>query len=227
MPPASGFDAAAPGLAAPVAGEASPVLTELSEGERRILTLRPHWIGVIWPILATLVVIVGLGTALINIPQSWPRYIPWIVFGVGVLILLWYPLRRVVAWVSSEYVLTSERLIHRYGWLTRRSVEIPLIQIADVLFSQKLHQRLVRVGDVIVESVGGTAFARLASIERPQEVHRAIYDLLEKARVSTNGSSSTLTDPIAQIERLAGLRERGIISDEDFESARHRLLKKL
>lgn len=221
---ATGFE---PGLGVAVPTDGEPILTELTEGERRILTLRPHWIGVIWPILTTVVVIVGLGAGLVNIPEDWPWFIPWIAFALGTLILIRWPLRRVVSWVSSEYVLTSERLIHRYGWLTRRSVEIPLIQIADVLFSQHLLQRLVKVGDVIVESTGGTSFARLASIERPQEVHRAIYDLLEKARAQTNGSSAPGADPIAQIERLAALRERGIITDDDFESARHRLLKKL
>ena len=223
---ATGFESAA-GIEVPLAGDGASVLTDLSEGERRILTLRPHWIGVIWPILATVIVIVGLGAGLVNIPESWPWYVPWIAFAVGVLVLIRYPLRRVVTWVSSEYVLTSERLIHRSGWLTRRSIEIPLVQIADVLFSQHLVQRLAKVGDVIVESTGGTSFARLASIERPQEVHRAIYEVLEKARSQTNGSSAAGADPIAQIERLAALRDRGIITEDDFESARHRLLKKL
>ena len=222
------LEAATAGLAAPTPAVDVPAITaELTDGERRVLTLRPHWVGVLWPIMWTVAVIVGLGTALVNIPNSWPWYVPWLVFGLGVLILVWYPLRRVVAWVSSEYVLTNERLIHRSGWLTRRSIEIPLNQIADVIFSQRLLQRLVKVGDVMVESTGATGFARLGSIERPQEVHRAIYDLLERVRAHGNGTVAQGADPIAQIERLAALRERGVITDEEFESTRHRLLKKL
>lgn len=224
----SGFDPenVVPPLAA--SGEAVPP-DRLRERESRVFSLRPHWLGVIWPIVTTILVIILMGVAISMVPDDLPGqvFIRWALFVIGVMVLVGYSLRRVVLWVTSEFVLTSERLIHRFGWLTRRSVEIPLDQIADVVWSQHLLQRLAGVGDVVVESTGATGFAQLASIERPMHVHRAIYELLERHRAATNGQVPGRGDPIDQIERLAALRERGLISEEDYESAAHRLLKKL
>lgn len=54
-------------------------------------------------------------------------------------------------------------------------------------------------------------------------------ELLENlaAGSSVRGTESEALDPIAQIERLAGLRDRGLVSDEEFEAKRIELLSRI
>jgi len=198
----------------------------MSDGEHQVLALRPHWLGVVSPLVITVLVLIGMAAALLSIPEDWPSWVRWIVVGVFVLVLLVWPLRRIAAWVTSEYVITNERVMHRQGWVTQRSVEIPIHGVADVVFSQNLLQRLGRVGDVVIESAGGLGFTRLASIQRADDVHRTLYDLMVDARIVTSNNHGP-PGPIDQIERLARLRERGLLSPQEFEIHKQRLLKQL
>lgn len=201
----------------------------LSNGEKQVLALRPHWLGAAFPLLVTGGLLVGMGAALVNIPEAWPAAIRWAVFGAfGLLLVLW-PFRRLVTWVTSQYLITTERVIHRLGWLTRRQVEIPIGGIVDVIFSQTLLQRLGGIGDVVIESAGGSGFTRLESIENADDVHRLIYELLEESRGRVVGNPSVDGNggPIEKIERLAELLERGLLSQEEFQAHKHRLLKQL
>lgn len=199
----------------------------MSEGEHQVLALRPHWLGVVTPLVITVLVLVALAAALLSIPESWPSWVRWLVVAVFVLILVVWPLRRIASWVTSEYVITNERVMHRQGWLTQRSVEIPIMGVADVVFSQTILQRLVRVGDVVIESAGGLGFTRLAFIPRADDVHRTVYDLIEDARVVSSNHSNGPPGPLDQIERLARLRERGLLTSQEFEVHKQRLLKQL
>ena len=192
-----------------------------------MLSLRPHWLGVVYPLGVTVALLVGMAAALLAVPASWPAFVRWAVFGVFMLIILLWPVRRVAAWVTSEYLITNERVIHRSGWLTQRSVEIPILGIADVIFSQNLLQRLGRVGDVVIESAGGLGFTRLSYIERADDVHRTIYDLLEDSRAATSTNNSHPRGPLDQVEQLARMRERGLVSQEEFETLKKRLLKQI
>jgi len=198
----------------------------MSDGEHQVLALRPHWLGVVSPLVITVLVLVGMAAALLSIPEAWPSWVRWIVLGVFGLILLLWPLRRIAAWVTSEYVITNERVMHRQGWLTKRSIEIPIFGVADVVFSQNVIQRLASVGDVVIESAGGLGFTRLAYIPRADDVHRTLYDLIDDARIVTSNNHGP-PGPIDQIERLARLRERGLLTPDEFETHKQRLLKQL
>lgn len=194
-----------------------------------MLALRPHWLGAVFPLLVTVGLLVAMGVALVSIPENWPAVIRWAVFAVFGLIMVLWPFRRLVSWVTSEYLITTERVIHRMGWLTRRQVEIPIGGIADVIFSQTLVQRLGGIGDVVMESAGGSGFTRLDSIANADDVHRVVYDLLEETRLRAAGNAATdgHASPLEKIERLAELMERGLLSREEFQVQKHRLLKQL
>jgi uncharacterized membrane protein YdbT with pleckstrin-like domain len=201
---------------------------KLSNGEKRVLALRPHWLGVAPPVALTIVLLVALAVALVAVPASWPAFVRWAILGIFGLFLGLWPFRRILAWATSHYVITNERIIHRAGLLTRRSVEIPIMGVADVIFSQNLLQRLGGTGDVVIESAGGMGYTRLSYIERADEVHRIIYELLEDAKASPVGSNNSHPKgPIDQVEQLAALLERGLITREEFDTHKKRLLKQL
>ena len=49
-------------------------------------------------------------------------------------------------WLTSNFVVTTSRVIHREGFIAKRSMEIPLDKINDVRFEQGIFERIVGAG---------------------------------------------------------------------------------
>jgi Short C-terminal domain len=67
----------------------------------------------------------------------------------------------------------------------------------------------------------------------PPAIRRQMSPLFTRVETARRGRQAvpsqqqTTDDPIAQLERLARLRESGILSDEEFQAARAPLVRKL
>lgn len=206
----------------------------LTEDEELVLDLRPHWIALVGPSIVTILLVVGTWVAIEVTPDSWPGWVRWATFGGGVLLFLAYPIRELIAWITSHFVLTNERLIHRSGWFAKRSMEIPLGRINDVSFHQNVLERVVGAGDLVIESGGEYGQNQFSNIRHPERVQKMIYE-----RYETSVARTSLTDepqparppdeetPLEQIERLAALKEKGLLSEEEFETQKRRLLGRL
>ena len=64
---------------------------------------------------------------------------------------LWLALLGLLVWrkLNVSYVLTTQRLLHNLGFLTRYTHRIELIDIDDVSFRQGLVERLLGVGTIV------------------------------------------------------------------------------
>lgn len=70
-------------------------------------------------------------------------------------ILLGYCLPRVLRWHATQYVLTSRRIVARYGMLRRRDMQISLASVRHVGVSQSLWQRILRSGNISLDTGHG------------------------------------------------------------------------
>ncbi|HWC31661.1 MAG TPA: PH domain-containing protein [Actinomycetota bacterium] len=192
----------------------------LSEDEELVLDIRPHWIALLLPLLVAALLVALEVLVLVNIPDRWPDWVRWAVVAAGVVFFLAVPARRIIAWATSHFVVTSERVIHRSGWLARRAMEMPLDRINDVRFEQSVLERIVGGGDLVIESGGEYGQNHFTDIRKPEDVQKLIY---ETAEVEESGDRP----PLDEIERLAALKERGAISEEEFETHKRRLLGRL
>src|SRR3990170_5096126 len=93
----------------------------LIEGEALILDLRPHPVALALPAIVTLASLAG-AIWLSAILDS-GRWIPW---AAALVILVVYPLGKLIWWLTSMFVVTSDRVVHREGLIAKRSMEIPL-----------------------------------------------------------------------------------------------------
>ncbi len=219
----------------------------LSEREDLVLDLRPHWIALVWPIAAGIVIAVGTVLAANRTPRSWPDWVVIAELIVGVALLIAYSVRPIVGWLTSHFVVTSDRVIHREGWLARRSMEMPLERINDVKFKQSVFERLIGAGDLVIESGGEYGQNRFTDIRRPEHVQKTIFEVSEanQARMTSPPPPMRPTEPaldayrttedvstgdvrapksVEQLERLADLRDRGIINEAEFQEEKARIL---
>jgi uncharacterized membrane protein YdbT with pleckstrin-like domain len=139
-----------------------------------------------------------------------------------------------MTWATSHFVVTSDRVIHRSGWLAKRSMEMPLERINDVTFTQSVLERLVGAGSLRIQSASEYGQNHFRDIRRPEDVQKLIYEMAEanEARMRGGGTTTETIEtqsgsPLAEIERLGRLKERGLLSEEEFETQKRRLLGRL
>jgi uncharacterized membrane protein YdbT with pleckstrin-like domain len=197
----------------------------LSQGEELILDLRPHWIALVMPVIEAVVILVALALYLAYVPNSWPSWTRWFAVLAAIALLVMYPVRRIVAWATSHFVVTSDRVIHRSGWFAKRSMEIPLENISDVRFNQTVFERTIGAGDLTLESPGTFGQENFSDVRHPEQVQKTIYEMNEANRQRMSGgapvASSSVADELAKLDRL---RDDGVISEEEFEAQKGRLL---
>lgn len=195
----------------------------LTDDEDVLRQFRPHW-RVLLPAVGWAMLIgalAGAAFAALDPPYTW--------YALGAAALIWLVLstRRLLDWWFTNYVLTTERIIVRAGMIARTGTEIPLENINNVLFSQKMIERLLGYGDVLVESAGQAGQSRLMDIPDPEAFQSEIYRARELRALHFKGSGSGTRDVIEQLESLADLRERGHLTDEEFAAKKSELLRDL
>jgi membrane protein YdbS with pleckstrin-like domain len=194
----------------------------LSDNEELILDLRPHWIALVGPVAVTLVVIVSW-VILLGKVDGVPALI---VSAAAVMALLGYPVRAFVAWATSHFVVTSERLIHREGLVARSSMEVPLEAINDVRFSQNILERMVGAGDLVIESAGERGQQVFANVRGPEYVQKTIYEMRERNMPRGAGSVGPSAPSMSvELQRLADLRDRGVLTEQEFQTQKARILR--
>jgi uncharacterized membrane protein YdbT with pleckstrin-like domain len=210
----------------------------LADHEDLILDLRPHWIAVVGPTFVLVLLVVAAIVLFANFDP--PTAVAWIAALVGGVILIVYPVRAFLAWVTSHFVVTTDRVIHRSGWLAKRSMEMPLERINDVTFTQTVVERLVGAGSLRIQSGSEYGQNHFRDIRNPEDVQKLIYEMSESNEARMRGGATpeagqarteTIAteeaSPLDEIERLARLKERGLLSEEEFETQKRRLLGRL
>jgi membrane protein YdbS with pleckstrin-like domain len=152
---------------------------QLSDGERSVLTLHPHWKMLLRPALLLVVVIAAAVALLVVIPPGRLAAPGRIAVGVVALVLaaagFGVPFLR---WQTTTYRLTTRRLSLRSGILTRSGRDFPLIRISDVSFTQGPIDRLIGSGRLVVESAGEHGQLVLNEIPDVQEVQATLFQLV-------------------------------------------------
>ena len=188
----------------------------LSSEEEIVAAFRPHWMAIVLPTLISMLSVAAIIVAAVSVeaPEVW-----YVVFGV-LLIWLLVALPRWIAWWFTHYVVTNERLIVRRGFVARQGKEIPLEVINDVAFSQTVIERLLRSGDLLIESAGEQGQSRYSDIPDPEGTQALIYRQREARMLGLQGTQTA----VEQLDMLAKLHRDGVLTDEELEAKKQKLL---
>ena len=206
----------------------------LTEDEEIVREFRPHWRMLAVPVLWTLLAIAGIVLVYQWLPPS-SGTADLIVSLLIVAAVVWLSVRPFINWWFTSYVLTSERLITRSGVVARQGVEIPLENINNVLFSQNVVERVLKSGDLLIESAGESGQSRFADIPDPEEFQALLYRTRElhgerkgaRSAAPSQGAEAARSDPTEQLERLARLHREGVLTDEEFAQKKQALLDQM
>ena len=200
----------------------------LTTDEEMVLDLRPHWIALVGPIALIVVVLAAWIIVIPKLPDKGFGHTAGLIalLAVGGFLLLWYSLRRIVQWATSYFVVTNERVIHRQGLIAKNSMEIPLDRIQNVRFHQGVFERMIGAGDLVLESAGEQGTNTFSDIRHPENVQKVIYEHAEAFTMKMQGGVRQDAAPsmTQELQRLADLRDRGAITEEEFQAQKARLL---
>jgi uncharacterized membrane protein YdbT with pleckstrin-like domain len=196
----------------------------LAEGEELVMDIRPHWISLVPPVAVTLLIVAGLTAALVFFPDDWPAWPRWVAVLVALVLLVAYPAREFVAWVTSHFVVTTDRLIHRAGWFAKQSMEIPLENINDVRFNQSVFERMIGAGHLRIESAGEYGQQRFTDIRDPERMQKLIFEVGEANQRRTMGAAAPRLSVADELDKLDRLRDEGVITEQEFQAQKARLL---
>ena len=200
----------------------------LTTDEEMVLDLRPHWIALVGPVVVTLIVIAAWIFLLPKLPDTGFGHTAGLIalLAVGAFLLIFYVLRTVIQWATSHFVVTNERVIHRQGLIAKNSMEIPLDRLQNVRFHQGVFERMIGAGDLTLESAGERGDNKFSDIRHPENVQKVIYEHAEAFTMRMQGGVRQEATPsmTQELQRLADLRDRGAISEEEFQAQKARLL---
>jgi uncharacterized membrane protein YdbT with pleckstrin-like domain len=209
----------------------------LNDDEQIVLDLHPHWWFFAPPLLALIAALIVGILALANDVHT-AIQIP---VGLIVLALLVWFGWRYLRWITTNFVVTTDRLIYRHGVLSKHGIEIPLDRVNTVFFRQSVFERLVGAGDLVIESASETGRQRFSNVRKPSAVQNEIYRQIEANenrkydRVGVSAAAGTSAsqraddaDSIpAQIRQLDELRKQGLLTEEEFTRKKQQLLDRM
>ena len=204
----------------------------LSDDEEIVVDMHPHW-WTLLPIGVLLAVVVIGGLAVLVAAGSGVVWlIARILVAVAVVVTLAIFATRYARWSTTEFVVTTERVISRSGVLAKTGIEIPLDRINTVFFEQKPMERVLGSGDLGIESAGEGGRQTFANIRKPNMVQAEIYaqkEGFEERRLRRIGSMSANAAPVSvadEIGKLDALRKQGVITEAEFQAMKMELLNK-
>ena len=201
----------------------------LNDGEEIVLDLRPHWATIFWPVVlvvlalaAAVVFNVLVGGTIANIGGT----------ALVVIVGIW-TFVRYLRWRNDNFVVTTDRLVYRSGVISKHGREIPLDRLNDISFHQSIFERVIGAGDLMIESAGEHGQQTFHAIPHPNRVQNEIYRQVEAykdrdaARRSGGGLGPAPLSVPEQLEKLDELRQRGVISQAEFEAKKAQLLDRM
>jgi uncharacterized membrane protein YdbT with pleckstrin-like domain len=199
----------------------------LVDGEELVIDTRPHPIALLAPTVVTLLVAAAWIIALPNLPEgSAGDVMRWILLAAGAVVILGYSVRLIVDWITDNFAVTSDRIIHRHGLIAKRSMEVPLEHINDVRFDQKIWERVIGAGTIVIHSASEAGRQEFKNVRNPEFVQKTIYHEGEKNQQRMRGGLAAPAAPTVtgELHRLADLRDRGVLTAQEFEEQKARIL---
>ena len=197
----------------------------LSPGEDIVAEFRPHWSSITVPLILTfaaLVAVVLLAAFTDGAVGQWGPLavaVVWLVLTVP----------KIIGWLTTQHVITNERVIHRQGFIAKHGKEIPHEMINTVSFRQSVFERMVGSGDLVIESAGEQGQTLYRDIPKPEQLQTLIYKAREDRMFTIQrggegehgGQGKSRAE---QLQILSKLHDEGKLSDDEFNVQKAKIL---
>jgi uncharacterized membrane protein YdbT with pleckstrin-like domain len=142
---------------------------------------------------------------------------------IGLLLL-----GRYVWWRNKVYVVTNLRVLKLEGLLSKSHRDASLDKINDLVMTQSMWGRLLGYGDVQILTANEASGMTFHNLQDPVGFKRQILQVRTAEMADGPGlGAASVSDPIAQIQRLGELRAKGVITEEEFAAKKKALMDRI
>ena len=195
----------------------------LGENERILLVSRQHWFVLFTSIFAEILVIVIIlaifTAALLYSPFAALGYI-LLVFPIGSMVL------DILKWSNRMYIVSNRRVIQVNGIINKNVIDSSLEKVNDVKMTQSFFGRIFDYGDVEILTASELGVNLFRRIVDPVHFKTAMLNAKEGIGFHENGVNRPAQplDVPTMIAKLDDLRKQGILTDEEFQEKKTKLL---
>jgi uncharacterized membrane protein YdbT with pleckstrin-like domain len=195
----------------------------LGDKEEILLVDHQHWLVLLEEIASELL----LSLVIIVVVVGLSIFVPLALIGLVVLIAPLASLTRdVLRWSNRKYVITNRRVIQISGVLNKDVVDSSLEKVNDVMLDQTFMGRIFGYGDIEVLTASEIGVNKIRRIAHPVEYKIAMVNAKAKLEGLT-GAPSAGSDAPALISQLDALRQKGVITDAEFQEKKAKLMAKI
>jgi len=101
-----------------------------------------------------------------------------IVFGLG--LVLW--LVAYIKYKSTELAITNKRVIAKFGFISRRTIEININKVESIQVDQGIVGRILDFGTLVISGAGNPQ-APIPGISNPMGFRKAFMEAQDKPRI--------------------------------------------
>ena len=214
-----------------------------------ILVWRARWavLGLVIALLLTVLRMINTDTS--GILWTILGWASLILVVIGALMLLWGVLR----YRAEEYVISSRRLIHVEGVINKKASDSSLEKINDAILVESVFGRMFGFGNLEVLTASESGIEKLQMLRDAKDFKKAMLEAKHELEIEITRPTMApirAAEPVAAapvappapvatpeidtadevasaLARLGDLRDKGIISPEEFEAKKTELLGRL
>jgi uncharacterized membrane protein YdbT with pleckstrin-like domain len=196
----------------------------LGKQESILLIARQHWLvlleEIISELLLTLVVLILVAVLSIFLG-------PLALLGLIILVAPGISITKdVLLWANRKYVITTRRVIQLSGVLSKNVTDSSLEKVNDVKLDQSFLGRVFGYGNIEILTASELGVNKIQRIADPIRYKTTMVNA--KAQLeSGEGVRAEGSDLPGLIAQLDGLRQKGVISEQEFQEKKARLLSRL
>ena len=198
--------------------------TQLKKDEEIILETKPHWLTLAGPFFLMLIgSVIGI-----------------VIGSYGLLILLvlaGYFIFKIIQRNNNLWIVTNLRVIDEYGVFSNNTKESPLDKINNVSYLQSFLGKIFGYGNVQIQTAAEIGSTTYFEVENPKELKDTITRMQEEykqnqmkkqanefANAIAAGQLNNKNDIAAELEKLYELKQRGILTEEEFNNRKTKIL---
>jgi uncharacterized membrane protein YdbT with pleckstrin-like domain len=235
------------------ADETSKYASLLATDERVLLVRQRHWLTFLeagrWFVLALVIGIVA-GAVDAGVPNhgvagpistllGWAF---WIALFVGLIGLVWYFL----VWRIERYLVTTRRVIEAGGLINKYTHDTSLQAITDMNVGHPWLGRIVGYGEIDLLTAAEAGTAKIRFLPDADGFKKALLDAKQERELEVGGGKAAMeavaaaTAPVegrhagmsaeeldSALSRLADMRDRGLITQAEFDDKKRELLDRM
>lgn len=206
--------------------------TQLKKEENLLVVIRQHWLKLVLPFVAWLLLTVLLFIFLNGDNTK-------IALLLALLTAL-YPAYLYLEWKYNLWAVTNMRVVDESGLFGRYSKESPLDKINNVEYTQSVWGRMFGYGDVEIQTAAELGDSKYTMIHDPKILKDSITHAQEEYKASqVKNQARQLADAIKEsmpaqsagnisvsdeIQKLFDLMQKGAVTQEEYIVQKNKLL---